>query len=148
MVLLEYQELTSNNMPICICGKTTDLYCAKCKSTFYCSKSCQVKDWEQHKFTCNQKDKEIGNTVCFVCSKSFFCLCEKEQDIEPKLRGCADFMVYPQSRIHINEHRGCVLIHVCSLSCQDKYKVLHSYSSKIEDELKQKIIRGTFFNSP
>lgn len=33
--------------------------CSACHETFYCSKTCQKKDWSIHKIFCNKRDKEI-----------------------------------------------------------------------------------------
>jgi len=34
-------------------------YCSVCKSTSYCSRECQVKDWKNHKMECKTM-KELG----------------------------------------------------------------------------------------
>jgi hypothetical protein len=33
--------------------------CAKCKSVFYCSRDCQVKDWSAHKLACKELRKQL-----------------------------------------------------------------------------------------
>jgi len=35
-----------------LCTKPSKFNCGKCKKTFYCSKECQVKDWNEHKKKC------------------------------------------------------------------------------------------------
>ena len=38
-----------------VCGKEAPYRCARCKSTRYCSKECQTKDWAEHKKTCGRR---------------------------------------------------------------------------------------------
>lgn len=33
--------------------------CSKCKTTFYCSKECQIKDFKMHKKVCKMYDPTI-----------------------------------------------------------------------------------------
>lgn len=71
------------------CGKTgnlkkgtkkTDLLkCAQCKMTFYCSKECQMKDWQSHEKICKElvqryeKEKaENSNVMEGECSQMYF----------------------------------------------------------------------------
>ncbi|XP_014235731.1 tudor domain-containing protein 1 [Trichogramma pretiosum] len=42
-----------------ICSSPTAFKCAKCNLTYYCSKSCQVKAWPQHKTECQPLPKLI-----------------------------------------------------------------------------------------
>ncbi|KAK4895039.1 hypothetical protein LTR27_006906 [Elasticomyces elasticus] len=50
-----------------ICGNTGVLFkCGRCKSLYYCSKTCQAKDWPIHKMLCvkpNSKLKDDGSGV-------------------------------------------------------------------------------------
>ena len=39
---------------ICSCGNSGKYKCNGCKETRYCSKDCQLKDWDIHKETCNK----------------------------------------------------------------------------------------------
>ena len=42
-----------------ICGKTSNLMvCTACKKVHYCSKSCQLEDWPNHKKVCTWKSKK------------------------------------------------------------------------------------------
>lgn len=36
----------------CSCGKEADFECAECSLQGYCSRRCQEKDWEIHRFFC------------------------------------------------------------------------------------------------
>ena len=38
-----------------ICDQTTELLCARCKTTHYCHKSHQKRHWAEHKITCMPK---------------------------------------------------------------------------------------------
>lgn len=57
---------TEDNVMCRQCGKTQRkmgtkqlmMQCGRCKSTHYCSRDCQVKDWKAHKPTCK---KEVGD---------------------------------------------------------------------------------------
>ncbi len=40
----------------CICGVKTTIKCGKCRSKYYCSKSCQRRDWPLHKLQCTNED--------------------------------------------------------------------------------------------
>ncbi|XP_020278605.1 zinc finger MYND domain-containing protein 10 isoform X2 [Pseudomyrmex gracilis] len=40
-----------------LCQKVSKNRCSKCKETWYCSRQCQVKDWEKHKDICNMITK-------------------------------------------------------------------------------------------
>jgi len=37
---------------VCICGKTTNHYCGACKTKYYCSRPCQLRDRHQHRSIC------------------------------------------------------------------------------------------------
>lgn len=34
------------------CGKTAIQRCSRCKNKWYCSRNCQVEDWDNHKINC------------------------------------------------------------------------------------------------
>lgn len=53
-------DIKSNNKKICVCGKYGRYRCTRCNEKYYCSKSCQRKDWSLHKEQCTKKYKEIG----------------------------------------------------------------------------------------
>lgn len=36
-----------------LCQEPSEKRCSRCKEVWYCSRECQVKDWENHKSTCN-----------------------------------------------------------------------------------------------
>ncbi|CEM05152.1 unnamed protein product [Vitrella brassicaformis CCMP3155] len=38
--------------PCVVCGQPADDVCSTCKTTFYCSPECQMKDWPNHKKIC------------------------------------------------------------------------------------------------
>ena len=46
---------TKQNNYCAICSKVVEKtrYCSNCREAVYCSKDCQVKDWAEHKTTCN-----------------------------------------------------------------------------------------------
>ena len=53
--------------------------CERCKSTHYCSKSCQSKDWPIHKLSCRPNGREEALRysdgrlrTCAVCNKEDF----------------------------------------------------------------------------
>ncbi|KAM0737414.1 Zinc finger MYND domain-containing protein 10 [Formica fusca] len=37
-----------------LCQEVSKQQCSKCKKVWYCSRQCQVKDWEEHKKICNK----------------------------------------------------------------------------------------------
>lgn len=37
-----------------LCGKDAIQRCSRCKNEWYCSRSCQVTHWAQHKDICNK----------------------------------------------------------------------------------------------
>ena len=49
--------MSSSNKPLCAadCGKDGILRCARCLDTYYCTKECQAKMWQQHKGPCKEK---------------------------------------------------------------------------------------------
>jgi transcription elongation factor Elf1 len=36
------------------CGSEAKVKCSRCKSTFYCDRNCQKRDWKIHKIACGQ----------------------------------------------------------------------------------------------
>ena len=46
-----------------VCGKKGLLTCDKCKKIVYCSRDCQFKDWNIHKFNCKQKLKPKSKSI-------------------------------------------------------------------------------------
>lgn len=36
------------------CNKEAEKKCSRCEVAFYCSRDCQIKDWENHKEKCYQ----------------------------------------------------------------------------------------------
>ena len=57
--------LTSVNLGPCgFCASEAKVKCANCKSTYYCDRNCQKRDWKTHKKSCNvQKIQEITKLV-------------------------------------------------------------------------------------
>ena len=53
-------NLELNDKKTCnVCKKKGKMKkCSRCRSTYYCSRECQVKDWEEHKKVCKKKDKQ------------------------------------------------------------------------------------------
>ena len=47
---------SSIKQPLCAadCGKDGILHCARCLDTYYCTKECQAKMWQQHKGPCKE----------------------------------------------------------------------------------------------
>ena len=47
---------SSSITPLCAaeCGKDGILRCARCLDTYYCTKECQAKMWQQHKGPCKE----------------------------------------------------------------------------------------------
>lgn len=42
-----------------LCGVETESFrCGRCRYTFYCSKECQSKHWENHKQTCKKYEEK------------------------------------------------------------------------------------------
>lgn len=39
------------------CGALAKVKCSKCKSSFYCDRNCQKRDWKVHKQKCISSDK-------------------------------------------------------------------------------------------
>ena len=37
-----------------VCGKESTSRCSKCKTVYYCSRECQLRDWPNHKQSCNK----------------------------------------------------------------------------------------------
>jgi hypothetical protein len=55
----------SSRIDHCYCGKEGNLkWCGKCKTTKYCSKECQKKDWPRHKLHCEYSDPHAYFTIC------------------------------------------------------------------------------------
>ena len=55
----------------CVCSKPSTQICSRCKMRQYCSKSCQMIDWKQHKQYCkaprirdNGDPQQAGSTPC------------------------------------------------------------------------------------
>ena len=44
-----------------VCGKDATTVCSVCKRACYCSRSCQKRDWDQHKLVCNKLQKDYSN---------------------------------------------------------------------------------------
>ena len=46
----------------------TLMKCSQCKIAFYCSRSCQKKDWSEHKIVCVEKSnlQKDGDTLSVV----------------------------------------------------------------------------------
>jgi hypothetical protein len=63
------RELFRNKTPKCaVCLAETTLACGGCKTLYYCSRECQLKNWPEHKATCarfvNRNSRErISNAV-------------------------------------------------------------------------------------
>lgn len=43
-----------NLQKVCICGDYSKFVCSKCRTTRYCSKTCQKEDWKTHKKICQK----------------------------------------------------------------------------------------------
>ncbi|KAK5709128.1 hypothetical protein LTR17_020062 [Elasticomyces elasticus] len=88
-------DSTSTTVPqVCgICGNTGALFkCGRCKSLYYCSKSCQAKDWPIHKMVCvkpNSKLKDHGvvnmpqGLLSFDDKFQAVYICVKQQNPQP-----------------------------------------------------------------
>jgi hypothetical protein len=50
------EQVQRRGMKQCnVCTKDATSQCSKCKNVSYCSRECQLKDWNQHKLACNTK---------------------------------------------------------------------------------------------
>ena len=64
-----------------VCKTETKVLCRRCKSIYYCSKSCQKSHWNKHKADCFDREKiesqlqEYDNT-----SKELYAICAIEFD--------------------------------------------------------------------
>ena len=45
---------------------TSVMKCSRCRSTLYCSRECQVKDWEDHKTSCGQDTSVVSKLELIV----------------------------------------------------------------------------------
>lgn len=63
------EEISVLMIPTCqVCKKSTKSSCAKCHCVYYCSKSCQAKDWTIHKLFCKSlpfPKKEINERCVY-----------------------------------------------------------------------------------
>lgn len=46
------RKLNSLTSRCAVCNSQCQDRCARCRKTHYCSRTCQAKDWPQHKTTC------------------------------------------------------------------------------------------------
>jgi hypothetical protein len=53
--------VTLEDLKMCAnaCGKSGNKRCARCQTTFYCSKECQTSHWKEHKQTCKAPENVI-----------------------------------------------------------------------------------------
>nr|XP_022907963.1 egl nine homolog 1-like [Onthophagus taurus] len=84
------------NSTCVVCGSQENLLrCARCKKTFYCSRTHQKQDWKRHKPTCNTADdqnvqtlnveKETNGTLPVVGSSEDEILSSCAQSLSPNL---------------------------------------------------------------
>ena len=82
------------------CGAAAGLRCSNCKSSYYCSKSCQEKGWKSHKEVCSAlarvemaveramakqpKVQAPKDAFCYICLEG-----EGESPSSKLMRGCA-----------------------------------------------------------
>lgn len=72
-------ELRKMYNGICVCGKPAEKVCGRCKERRYCSRECQVSDWDVHKTDCiaYRDDLRYGSLPssnpisCAFCNTSF-----------------------------------------------------------------------------
>jgi hypothetical protein len=58
-------DTQQTNIPTCnTCNKIDEKLkkCTRCKTMFYCSKECQVKDWKKHKKICKKYNSNNNNS--------------------------------------------------------------------------------------
>ena len=100
------QSLNQEEMPPCqVCRvEGCHLRCTKCKTSYYCSRDCQAKDWNVHKLICSTDPAKRGTVSVELAieralakqppmeeaPKDACCYICLEGDGEEKLmRGCA-----------------------------------------------------------
>jgi len=64
-----------------VCKKETKDLCKRCKSTYYCSKSCQKSNWKHHKSECfDRKSLESQLQEYDNTAQKLFAICAPECD--------------------------------------------------------------------
>ena len=67
-----------------VCKKETTDLCKRCKSTYYCSKSCQKSNWKHHKTECiDRKSLESQLQEYHKNAQKLFAICASECDGVP-----------------------------------------------------------------
>ncbi len=46
-------------MSKCVCGKVGMQKCSRCNASYYCSRECQLSDWQIHKSLCSERSDYV-----------------------------------------------------------------------------------------
>ena len=59
--LVEVEDVLKKPTRMCdVCKTTTTKACARCKTSYFCSPSCQKAAWKKHKKTCKAPTREAA----------------------------------------------------------------------------------------
>ena len=105
---------------LCGCQDKRILQCTNCKQVQYCSRTCQKKDWCEHKKVCKPRKK---NNKCLICLKDI--------DIKPQKLDCSH-IYHPECYQKLQTFST---IKGCSLCRKElEYKSLFSFIRVLEQK--------------
>jgi len=110
--LVEVEDVLKKPTHKCsVCKTPTTKACARCKTSYFCSASCQKSAWKKHKKTC----KAPTTKACARCKTSYFCSasCQKSAWKKHK-KTCKAPTTPPATEAELrNLHMGMALLNMC-----------------------------------
>jgi hypothetical protein len=68
-----FEHKDTQNNKCCKCDVLRDnlAHCGKCKKVCYCSKECQIQDWDRHKLICKSNEDQVKRKTEHKTLKGF-----------------------------------------------------------------------------